>query len=85
MDRYVKSKNLHKWGMTWLQLNSASPTLLNCRIIRELLVLNGNGLEKKYFNFYNTLLSAIYSLSLCLLKIISLIILQGVKGLLPLN
>ena len=39
---------------------------------------------KKIFNFYNTLLP-FNSLSLCLLKIISLIILQGVKGLLPLN
>ena len=45
-----------------LQLNSFSPTLLNCRIILELLVLNGNRL-KKYFivkkfhkdNFYNSL------------------------------
>ena len=64
-----------------LQLNSFSPTLLNCRIILELLVLNGNRL-KKYFivkkfhkdNFYNTLGTVnhvIISASLASLKILN--------------
>ena len=75
--------------MTRLQLNSASPTLLNCRIILELLVLNGKGLEKNIpflWSFTKTTFTIPHSqpynnLSLCLLKIKSLTILQGGKNL----
>ena len=62
-----------------LQLNSFSPTLLNCRIILELLVLNGNRLKKNFVvkkfhkdNFYNslgTVSDVIISASLASLKI----------------
>ena len=84
MDRCVKNKNLHKCGMTRLQLNSSSPTLLNCRIL-ELLVLNGKGLEKDIpylWSFTKTTFTIPHSqpynnLGLCLLKIKSLIILQA--------
>ena len=52
MVRWVKDKNLHKCALTRLQLNSSSPSLLNSGILK-LLVLNGNGLEKKVNTSYS--------------------------------